>query len=197
MLRRADWGGQCNTVIQRSIESGMSVVIVGSPISLKPCSNIFFVLNDVQENGKLAADRMRDILGGEGSLVDNAHDRVTHQVASIETVRTTPLEDKAITIRGVATLTAPLFVQDSSGSIAVHLNRAVDLNLGDEVEMIGKRTDVGFTPQFIATDVRLLWDRTLVVPISITSTEAASGVFEASLVELRGKLRAKSMDRNP
>ena len=61
--------------------------------------------------------------------------------------------------------------------------------------MIGKRTDIGFTPQCIATDVRLLWDRTLVVPISITSTEAASGVFEASLVELRGQLRAKSMDR--
>lgn len=134
---------------------------------------------------------------GSGSFTNSARDRATlQQVVSIDSVRTIPLEDKAVTIRGVVTLTSPLYVQDSSGSITVHLNKAVDLNLGDEVELIGKRTDFGFTPQFIASDVRLLWDRTLVVPISITSTEAASGVFEASLVELRGKLRSKSIDRN-
>jgi signal transduction histidine kinase len=54
----------------------------------------------------------------------------------------------------------------------------------------------GFTPKFLASQVRLLWDRTLVVPISITSTQAASGEFDGSLVELRGLLRSKAKAQN-
>jgi signal transduction histidine kinase len=118
------------------------------------------------------------------------------QIDPIEDVRTMPLQDQVRTIRGVVTLTSPLYVQDPSGSIAVHLAVPVELNLGDEVEIAGKRIDTGFTPQFMANSVRLLWDRTLVVPVSITSTQAASGAFDASLVELRGKLRSKIIDQN-
>jgi signal transduction histidine kinase len=127
---------------------------------------------------------------------EGSEDGSPPQIVSIEDVRTTPLEDKIVTIRGVLTLTSPLYVQDPTGSIAVQLSKPVELNLGDEVEISGKRKNSAFTPQFIAKSVRLLWDRTLVVPISITSTEAASGMFDASLVELRGKLRSKSFDRN-
>ena len=117
------------------------------------------------------------------------------QLVSIEDVRTEPKQDGRVAIRGVVTLTSPLYVQDSTGSIAVHLNDPIDLNLGDEVEILGRRTEISYTPQMVANSIRLLWDRTLVVPISITSTEAASGQFDASLVELRGMLRSKSMDR--
>ena len=41
-----------NTVIQRSLDSGMSVVIVGTPVSLKPEKRLSFVLNDVERNGQ-------------------------------------------------------------------------------------------------------------------------------------------------
>jgi signal transduction histidine kinase len=118
------------------------------------------------------------------------------QLGSIEDIRTTPVDDARVAIRGVVTLTSPLYVQDSTGSIAVQLRSPVELNLGDEVEILGNKIATGYTPQLVAESVRLLWDRTLVEPISITSTEAASGEFDASLVELRGKLRSKSMDRN-
>jgi signal transduction histidine kinase len=118
------------------------------------------------------------------------------QLVSIENVRTTPMQEERVAIRGVVTLTSPLYVQDSTGSIAVQLGKPVDLNLGDEVEILGHRREVGYTPQLVANSVRLLWDRTPVVPISITSTEAASGEFDASLVELRGRLRSKTVDRD-
>jgi signal transduction histidine kinase len=125
-----------------------------------------------------------------------SQNNLIHRIVSIEDLRTTPLEDQTVQIRGVVTLTSPLYVQDSSGSIAVQLNKPVDLNLGDEVELSGRRLVSGFTPKFLASQVRLLWDRTLVVPISITSTQAASGEFDGSLVELRGRLRSKTKDQN-
>lgn len=118
------------------------------------------------------------------------------QIEPIDNVRTTPLEDRMVKVRGVVTLTSPLYVQDPSGSIAVEVGKPVELNLGDEVEIFGRRIVSGFTPRFVASDVRLLWDRTLVVPISITSTQAASGAFDSSLVELRGILSSKTKSRD-
>ncbi len=114
------------------------------------------------------------------------------QIVDIDSVRTPPLKDEPVTIRGVVTLTSPLYVQDSSGSIAVENSKPADLNLGDEVEISGKRVVNGFTPVLAADNIRLLWDRTLVVPVSITSTQAASGAFDGSLVELRGILESKT-----
>jgi ribose transport system substrate-binding protein len=63
-----------NTVIQRSLDRGMSVVIVGTPVSLKPERRLSFVLNDVQETGILAADRMRDVLKGKGEILILGYD---------------------------------------------------------------------------------------------------------------------------
>jgi signal transduction histidine kinase len=118
------------------------------------------------------------------------------QVVPIETIRTSPVGSKNSVIRGAVTLTSPLYVQDLTGSIAIQLKGSKELNLGDEVEIIGRKDGNGFTPHFLGDAARLLWDRTLVVPVSITSTQAASGVFDASLVEVRGTLRSKRIDRN-
>jgi ribose transport system substrate-binding protein len=63
-----------NTVIQRSLDRGMSVVIVGTPVSLKPEKHLSFVLNDVQETGLLAADRIRDVLKGKGEILILGYD---------------------------------------------------------------------------------------------------------------------------
>jgi signal transduction histidine kinase len=116
----------------------------------------------------------------------------TSQIVDIDSVRTPTLTDDMVTIRGVVTLTSPLYVQDSSGSIGVAYSKPADLNLGDEVEISGKRMVSGFTPVLAADNIRLLWDRTLVVPVSVTSTQAASGAFDGSLVELRGILESKT-----
>jgi two-component sensor histidine kinase len=113
-------------------------------------------------------------------------------IVNIQSIRTPPMNNEPVTIRGVVTLASPLYVQDSTDSIAVESSNPNELNLGDEVEISGKTGVNGFTPVFDAASIRLLWDRTLVAPVSITSTQAASGAFDASLVELSGILESKT-----
>jgi hypothetical protein len=116
----------------------------------------------------------------------------TPQIVNIRSIRTLSISNDEVTFRGVVTLASPLYVQDSSGSVAVESNNAPDLNLGDEVEISGRTIVNGFTPAIEADRVRLLSDRTLLAPVSITSTQAASGAFDASLVELSGILESKT-----
>ena len=58
-----------NTVVERSLAHGMSVVVLGTPLSLKPEKRLSFVLSDVQATGALAARRMRDVLKGKGEII--------------------------------------------------------------------------------------------------------------------------------
>lgn len=120
------------------------------------------------------------------------------QLVSIGDLRTLPSPTGPVTIRGVVTLTSPLYIQDSTGGTAVLMTTAktVALNLGDEVEIAGTPQSAGFSAPFRASSIRLLWDRTQMVPLSITSTQAASGAFESSLVELSGTLLSKQKDAN-
>jgi signal transduction histidine kinase len=108
----------------------------------------------------------------------------------IAAARSSPSEGST-TLRGVVTLTSPLYIQDNSGGVVVQLLKPVALNLGDEVEVAGTMDAREVSPRFIATDLTLRGDRTLVVPVSVTSTQAAGGAFDARLVELRGTLREK------
>lgn len=115
----------------------------------------------------------------------------TAQITPVNALRSLPADTPPATVRGVVTLTSPLFIQDSSGGILVDKSSSIELNLGDEVEITGRPIIEGFSLRLEANNIRVLWDRTLVVPISITSTQAASGGFEGSLVELRGILASK------
>lgn len=114
----------------------------------------------------------------------------------IEALRNINLPAPPVRIRGVVTLTHPLYVQDTSAGVAVEARQPLPLNLGDEVEIIGTLANSGYTSRVQASSIRLLWDRTLAVPLSISSTQAASGAFNASLVEIRGYLRSKHMERD-
>jgi ribose transport system substrate-binding protein len=58
-----------NTVVNRSLATGMSVVIVGNPLSLKPEKGLSFVLNDENQTGALAADRLKTVLNGRGKVL--------------------------------------------------------------------------------------------------------------------------------
>jgi ribose transport system substrate-binding protein len=58
-----------NTVVNRSMAAGMSVVIVGNQLSLKPEKRLSFVLNDEEQTGVLAADRIKIALKGRGEVV--------------------------------------------------------------------------------------------------------------------------------
>jgi len=113
----------------------------------------------------------------------------TIEIASLR--RGFPAQTGSQVIRGIVTLTSPLYIQDSTGGIRVQHSIHRDLNLGDEIELQGVRQMDSFTPVFAASKIRLLADRTMVAPVAISSTLAASGSFDASLIELRGVLDSK------
>ena len=95
-------------------------------------------------------------------------------------------------LRGVVTLHQPLFVLDDTGGVSIQMNRAASFNVGDELELTGRMHARG-DHTFHADSIRVLWDRTPIHPVSLTSTQAASGSYEGSLVELRGDLISTSV----
>lgn len=58
-----------NTVVQRSVQSGMAVVVLGNPLSLKPMGQLSFILNDERAMGELAAERLQKILNDKGEVL--------------------------------------------------------------------------------------------------------------------------------
>jgi ribose transport system substrate-binding protein len=54
--------------VQDLIDHGVPVVIVESPIFLKESPNLYFVLNDEETAGRLAAERVGSLLNGEGVI---------------------------------------------------------------------------------------------------------------------------------
>jgi signal transduction histidine kinase len=113
---------------------------------------------------------------------------------SIGELRESTWPSHNLRIRGVVTFTDPLYIQDTTGGIQLALQTPVALNLGDEIEVTGSQFNGQYPGAFVGTAVRLLWDRTPVAPLSISTTQAASGAYDSSLVEVTGYLRSKSKD---
>lgn len=114
-------------------------------------------------------------------------------VRTIRELSNTHSEPVSATLRGVVTLTDPLYIQDSTGGVAVHLLTPAPLNVGDDIEISGETAVHGPSIVFEASSERLLWDRTPFLPVSITSTQAASGAFEGSLIELNGEVVSRTI----
>ena len=111
-------------------------------------------------------------------------------IASLDTSLQGPI---TATLQGVVTHVDPIYIQDNSGGIAVHAGVSAALNLGDEVEVVGQAVHTGAAVYFNAASVRVLWDDAPTRPVAINSAQAASGLFEGSLVELSGKLLARDI----
>ncbi|HEU5457370.1 MAG TPA: histidine kinase [Terracidiphilus sp.] len=100
------------------------------------------------------------------------------------------------TIRGVVILTTPLlFVQDSTGGAYVPWPNAPPLKVGDEVEVTGNVSPGDFSSTIEQATVHLLWQRTPMPPVSVTASQASTGKFDATFIEVRGRLAAK--ERGP
>lgn len=121
----------------------------------------------------------------------NAEKQPSLDAPKLESVHSLAMTHRAETVRihGVVTLTDPVYVQDGSGGIRVQLESPNTLNAGDEVELVG-RVQQGRGAPFEASSYRVLWESNLVTPASISSTQAASGAFDGSLIELSGVLRS-------
>ncbi len=56
------------TPVRRALARGMPTVIVSSPMPIPADDNLFSILNDEEEGGRLAAKRVAELIGGRGSL---------------------------------------------------------------------------------------------------------------------------------
>jgi len=118
-------------------------------------------------------------------------------ITNIEAIKMHSADSQArVMVRGVVTLLSPLYVQDSTGGIAVEVSKGTVLNLGDEIETVGAVRNQDDKVSLIARALKLTGDRSLVPPSSVTSTQAAGILFDGRLAELRARLLSKSIDSN-
>jgi signal transduction histidine kinase len=102
---------------------------------------------------------------------------------------------KRVSIRGVVVMTSPtLYVQDGSAGVAVVAQNVPLLNLGDEVEVTGQPQLRDYSVVIRDAQVRLLWDRAPLPPLSVTTAQAATGAVDAMLVETQGTIVKTSRD---
>lgn len=114
-------------------------------------------------------------------------------VRSIESLRLMSFAKPEIaTIRGVVVLTTPLlFVQDSTGGVYIPQPAAPPLNVGDEVEVRGEVYPGDFSSTLQHATVQVLWERAPVPPVSVTASQASTGRYDATFIEVHGRLVAK------
>lgn len=97
------------------------------------------------------------------------------------------------TVRGSVVLAAPLVVQDSTGGVSVpHPIAAPPLKLGDQIEVTGTVRQSDFSSSLDHAKVRVLWEGTPVPPVTVSASQAATGAFDATFVEVEGRLRIKA-----
>lgn len=112
---------------------------------------------------------------------------------SIESLRLTSFaKPETATIRGVVVLISPLlFVQDSTGGVYVPQPTAPPLKVGDEVEVKGEVHPGDFSSTLQHATVKVLWARAPVPPVSVTASQASTGKYDATFIELHGRLASK------
>lgn len=117
-------------------------------------------------------------------------DAATRSIASLRLASSAHPE--IASIRGVVVLAQPrLYVQDSTGGVYVPNPRAPLLKVGDEVEVTGEVHPGDYSSTMEQATVRLLWARTPVPPLSVTASQAATGNYDATFIEVRGHLAGK------
>lgn len=124
---------------------------------------------------------------------DSDHDRHPSVTQPISSLRLVPIPNSMnATIRGVVVLTSPLlFVEDSTGGVAIPNPDAPPLKVGDEVEVTGVPQARDFSSVLPNARVRLLWAGAPIQPLAVTASQAATGAFDATFVEIEGYLIRK------
>jgi signal transduction histidine kinase len=101
------------------------------------------------------------------------------------------------TIRGSVILTAPtLFVQDSTGGVAIPQPISPSLKVGDQVEVTGQVHTTDFTSSLEHATVHALWEGTPIPAVTVSASQAATGAFNATFIEAEGRLRKKGYGPN-
>ncbi len=114
-------------------------------------------------------------------------------VQLISSLRTIPSSKPlTATVRGTVVLASPaVFVQDATGGVAVQQSVPQALKVGDEVEVTGRVHASSFSSGMYQAKVRVLWENTPMPPVSVTASQAATGAFDATFIEVEGRLASK------
>lgn len=119
-------------------------------------------------------------------------------VRSIDSLRLAYLAHSGrATVRGVVILNAPMvFIQDSTGGVYVKQREMLPLKVGDEVEATGMVKAKEFSSLIDDASLRVLWEGIPMAPVAITATQASTGKFDATFIEVQGRLDAKERGRD-
>jgi len=97
------------------------------------------------------------------------------------------------TVRGTVILTAPaMYVQDSGGGVLVENSAHEAVRVGDEVEVTGTVRPSNFSATLAGATVRVLWGGSPMPALSVTASQAATGAFDATFIEVEGRLQTKA-----
>jgi signal transduction histidine kinase len=129
-----------------------------------------------------------EISGLSGHLTENVSNRpIAQSIATLRLIST--VHPGIATVRGVVVLTSPnLYVQDGTGGAAILQPQAPLLKVGDEVEVSGEPEPRDFSAIFRNSKVHLLWTHAPIPPLSVTASQAATGMFDSTFIELDGYL---------
>ena len=142
-----------------------------------------------RSEGQIPLERSKNCEGPSNGDVNRAE--VVQHVSSLRYM--SGLMSPLVRVRGAVVLTTPvLYVQDSSGGVAIPSPQSPPLRLGDEVQVIGRIEPHGFSSTLRDATVCHLWAGTPIPPLSVTAKQAATGSFDAMFVELEGHLRDKA-----
>lgn len=113
-------------------------------------------------------------------------------LVTIDRLRTSVWTDTPVRIVGVITSADPTFIQDSTAGVRLAALRPMSFQPGDEVEVLGTPHLKNDAIQLVPLRARFLWNRVPMEPLSLTSTQAATGRFDGTLIEVGGVLQKRS-----
>lgn len=112
------------------------------------------------------------------------------ELVTVNDLRSQVWNTEPVRIVGVVTTASPLYLQDPTAGVHVDTVPGASFQLGDEVEMVGRPELDGPVIRFRPLAGRFLSDRVPVAPLSVTATQAATGRYEGSLIEVTGTVRS-------
>jgi signal transduction histidine kinase len=154
----------------------------------------------VKANSLPASDRLildRNIRGSYLQSLSSTEDqpvfdrsRSVQSISSLRLLASQPAEP--VSVRGVVILASPhVYVQDSTGGVAVPSPGGPRLKVGDEVEVRGTPTAHGLHLLLERATVLVLWEGEPPPPYSVTLNQAATGAYDSMFIEVEGVLRNK------
>lgn len=177
-----------NLDVRPATESDLAAILGGKPPAVPGAPTVDSAGLELDPPISNLANYQRTFAPMLRELRDNHADPNATPIADLRLLP--PNVSPHVTIHGVVTLVSPtLFIQDSSGGIAVpgaHL--VIPVQIGDAVEAMGDAELHSFSSVLRNATVRLLWSHTQVPAVSVTAAQAATGAFDAQYIETEGRL---------